>query len=1440
LRPAARNFATIFHDLPEARRMRTARIRPSLAVAFGVTAMLGLPGTAWSQDAARPPAGLSRVLEPGWLIEDRNGDDVVDFVLARIVLPFAPGEADVVAAANVAARLGYETSALDLGFTERVPDRPSGYDVPVVLIGAVALPLPEPAAADGLAPGQGALAFVRPGGLVRAGGIHVAGGDASGLLAAAAYFASRYPQIWPVRGATYDSLTSRVSRFLEQREIRPDSLYLVRIVVEANRPGVSRAELRIVLPDSALFARTQEAFEEDSTAAGGADAGDAGAGGAGAGAGRRVRRTDLQFTDLRRIDVLLRAPGESSVIRLLPIRPWDTRPGNAFNAREAPDFTLSDLYTIRGLYRDTNQDQVPDRTEAFLSVSGTDAAEALADFAARVGLESAGMRLPFARVDAEEDRPQEAGFPIVFGVDHFQTTRLRREGLLATDPLPAGTGFLELVPRGFGAGPGLVFGGADADGLAAITGHAAARMPYLWDHGKGNYRLADVENEVRRFFQARGAAGQVALALHKLDVWLERLEGDIDSVDVELAVQEAPPGLTALIERRLRTRFPRAGQRVSTVPTGFGVGDTIFVQNVRFPWEVDAFWSAFRERALPDIGATSRGRIEVRVSEAPEVRAALARGIRAELRGRGVADDAFEVVVLNAFKQGYSWLEDVILPELRGKDIAAVEIAYHALGQSDEVRWQVIESDTRWLQEIYPVDAVLARELNIPDSLITFRATRRAEPIYRVIARAPDGSELLNETFDPKYTVRPFFDLFPDYEQLRVTTGWVTVMADGRALLDERVRTDPETFWDFLQTETFARIVDYTMDVQDGRPSAGNAPFFDEFRVELTLSEPNHRIGIDEEVISSVEALHEDIYFETLTLFDLLAGRYGLNNLNHAGRVLPYIKPPVNGQPGHARITFTGKQNAVPELVFTYRERGQEPRRHEYDLGALPTEPPMLRAIRVHAERPGIEGLLFDVTAIDSTDRYEEYRERATEQQIDRTFLAVPLLDGMLAQLRGLHEDGLFRDALAWDRIAQLGIRYVLDDTASRFRKRATLARSTSPAGTDVPRLHDDEFRWNGQRIVQWDTPIPPAENDAILAKLATFPPANVYRVGRSFLGQDIYAADFLPPHDAKYISQAKRNALKPTLLLSGRQHANEVSSTSHILRLGELLATDSAYTRLLKHANVVLHPITNPDGARLAYEMQLENPDFMLHAGYLGALGVDATSGGGSDPIYPESRVRPELQDTWLPDISMNLHGYPSHEWVQLFAGYSAWVRGRTGTQRSWWAPRGWFIPGFSWVDDPRAPEIRTAQFAILDSIAAAITREPAVEAMNRRMYARYAKYGKQDIENFREYFHNGILVYSALRGRETAGQGANSARITYFSVTTEAPDETARGDWLELVASAGLAHTSALLRYLASGEYEINRETTEFADFVVRTAARRKPVLPKKPADATSNGGG
>src|SRR5450759_4389001 len=59
-------------------------------------------------------ASLSELFKPGVVLQDRNGDGVVDFVDARIVLPEHPAPGELAAAADVAARLGFETSAMNL------------------------------------------------------------------------------------------------------------------------------------------------------------------------------------------------------------------------------------------------------------------------------------------------------------------------------------------------------------------------------------------------------------------------------------------------------------------------------------------------------------------------------------------------------------------------------------------------------------------------------------------------------------------------------------------------------------------------------------------------------------------------------------------------------------------------------------------------------------------------------------------------------------------------------------------------------------------------------------------------------------------------------------------------------------------------------------------------------------------------------------------------------------------------------------------------------------------------------------------------------------------------------------------------------------------------------------------------------------------------------
>lgn len=1401
------------------------RCPPPLSSALTV-ALLGV-GLAPAFLAAQQPlsssqrlVGLRDLFAGGVFIDDQNGDSLPDFVAARLLLAPDPGPAETAAAANVAARLGFETTATDLGLAATAgAGDPLPHPVLVIGTEAVRLTGHDPdALLRSLGPGQGALEFLPPSTTVPLGGVAVLGNDATGLLEASSYLAARYPAVWAVDGSSWADVAQAVEEFTAEHGDSA-SVQLTRIVVEAGRPGVVRAEAAFAVADLAVRTALLAALHGEAP-----DSAD----------GALAR---LHIKDVRRLDLRVRGGTADALVSVRPPEPWTTRADGAYRTPPDPSVSLAGLYTIDGLYRDTNQDLVPDESRAVLSLAGRGVAAPVVDLATRIGLETAGIRLPLAQVDGEADNPAASGFPILVGPGHFATRAFLSEhdraGLESSEP---GSGYLVLADHVFGPGEaderrsGLVIDGADAAGVGAALDWVARRAPYLWSFGKGETRLDEIETSIRRFLQGEDASGQVALGLAKLDRWMARAARESRPparVEVELVALEAPEGLAEVARSLVLERFPDAEVEVETWASGYGVGDTIFVHDWTLPWEVDDARARLEANVYPQVSAGAPISVELRVSEPPNVRAVLTAEIEAALEARGAGDAT--VRVISAYKQGYSWLEDVVLPALRDRAVASIEIGYHTLEESEEVRWQTIAADTRWLQELYPIDAILARELTIPDSVVTFHPTRTPEPIYTVVARDAAGTIVLEDSFTPHYVVRPFFDLFPEYEQVRVTTGWLRATRGDEVLVDERIVTDPERFWDRLQTETYGEIVDYVLDTQDGSPSPANAPYFDEFRIDLRLSEPDYRIGIDEEVVSSLEALHEDIYFETLTLFDLIGSRYQTSQ-PYPGRVLPWIDPTGAGQAGVARLSLTGKERAGAELVVRLFDTPDDvaPRVQRYALRGLPVDAPRVVGASFRVGEEGLRTLVARVEVSDSLDRFDEFRGRSSEAGIDRQFLSVELLASLVAAQRRLHEAGLFTDALSWDRVAALVLDVRVEDAPGAGRA-LNLPRSATPASTATPRLYADGWQFDGTRMVQWDTPIPPAENDSILARLATFPEADVYFMTRSFLGQPVWAIDLLPAIGATYRSQAKLNALRPTIFISGRQHANEVSSTSHILRLAELLVTDPAYRALLDRVNVVLHPITNPDGARLAVEMQEITPDFMLHAGYLGALGVDATAGENDpDALYPESQVRRRIRETWLPDIYINMHGYPNHEWVQYFAGYSAWVRSRRGGQRSWWTPRGWFIPGLSIVEDDEHPEYGEAQWAVLDTIAAAITAEEPANAMNRRLYARYKKYGEQDRDEFTEFFHNGVLVNLRMRGPQSIGTGLNSTRITWFSTTTEAPDETARGDWLQLVAGSGLAHSSALIRYLATGTFAVEREVEAFDGVVTRALFRTKPVSP------------
>src|SRR4051812_926018 len=1418
------------------------------------------------------PAALADFFHQGVVLQDRNGDGVIDFVDARIVLSEQPSSGELAAASDVAARLGYETSAMTLPLPRGEAARAQEFsratraggeqwsgDGGSIFTGAKSLAgsgaTLDAIGGAGLRPGDGAVvAFTQAG--------HSAIallGDESGMAAASVMMAGHLPHLWDLKSPTVDTIADEVKSFLAAKGVTASSAAASAIYVRAGvQDSADRLVVSLQMANGADLVKAMVALNQfNATTA-------------------RNAKRPLSYANLRMLQVRLRAPGSAMVSVDLPrvaapeqaaSQPPGRRPGGA--AKES--FDLSTFYGNEGALADSDNNLIPDRVDVLLSAEG-DGAEGIIDLAARLGLESTGISVPIARTAKSLTAPASEPILVLIGTAHPVVDQLIKDHKWEKPSLQPGDGLIQLVKKAFGEKGALVVTGGDAAGVRRAVKQLAETFPHIWQRGKDRTTLDDVEDDVRKFIGGRSPAGQAAMSLYKLDQLASQLAGkELASAHVKVFVEKAADGLADVVKRQATEKIKAGALTVDVQNLDVQKGRTLIDDDFEISSEVDEFWSKLRTRVIPGLKKKTAVAIEARLSEPPELRRQIEQQARAELIKAGADEKGTTVTVLSAYKQGYSWLYDVVRPTLAANEVERVTIRFAEIGPPSGWKQQGMYAPTRWLLELYPIDEILASELKIDLKNIHFEMAPVGSPAYEVIATRRGGATLFRQTFEPAIVERPFFDRFPDYEHVRVTTGWLKASVGGKTIVDDRIATDPERFWDRFQSKTLPALYDHVMALGNGKPRAEDAPFFGELTVDLTMSEPEYRLPVDQEQISSMEALHEEIYFNTLHFFDVM-GRFTRGaGLAYPGRVIPVMHPTSDGKPGRAKITVTGFDASRPSVIVDYVEQGGRRGVARLDVPKIAVDRPQTTAALVRADRDGIERLDLRLKVDTENDERDALIKRSDDIRVDRTMMSAQQATAVIANLGRLRAAGLYRDALAyhdlggmritvaWEHeskpatevvatlepngapapfpsITRDGVKAVPYDSPGAATNAGAGAASNAGTGARSPVGTGLQAGPTPTPLVQWDTPFPPPEANAILARMSTFKEATVYKVGQSYLGKDVWAMDLMPPIEASHWSQAKQTTMKPTIVYSARQHANEVSSTSHVLRMAELLLTDPAYRDKLRKVNVVIHPITNADGAQLAYDLQKINPTHMLHAGYLGALGVDVTSAQwDNDPIYPESGIRPKIWRTWLPDIFLNPHGYPSHEWVQLFSEYAAWVRTRSVETRDYWTMRGWWMPGFGWLDDARYPRHKDEQMKLLNMITDYAKQAPGTVALNERAYARYKRYSFDfDQKNFKLDFTNGVLIYKSIKGARANPQSQDfmtrQPNVTIWDGVTEAPDETARGDWLKLVANAGLQWDKAILNYLVQGHHEVERSVTPFWNGASLTMTRPRPPKPPK----------
>ena len=804
------------------------------------------------------------------------------------------------------------------------------------------------------------------------------------------------------------------------------------------------------------------------------------------------------------------------------------------------------------------------------------------------------------------------------------------------------------------------------------------------------------------------------------------------------------------------------------------------------PWEVDVALEKI-EAFLPQLAAGDEVELFACLSEDKLQRANFVAKARALIESRGATLTKAETVC--AYKQGFSWLEEIITPRLQGKPVARMTVQFKPFLQPGVTDWGDVDGicpsynsergdpkrwfdlPLRYLQELFPIDDIIAPQLGISRDDIELLTYDGDEDItYLVRAYDDAGNVLLEERYKAACDERPYLDQFPEMGLVHPSTGYVKLCRNGQEVLHERVRTDLESVWDTYQSEVLPYIRSIADERSGGAPTADMQPFFAQLQLDISLSEEERELGIRQDLFSPLDSLHEDLYFVGLDMFKV----YGINttgaDLDAPGLFLPIVRK-APGKPHFAMTHYQQKFNG------TVIEKNGE------NLAAPINRKEL--AITVEQVSAAEDGLALHFAV-------------ETEQEISKTLRAFVELCG----------EGLTDFAHLLSPYRRLSIR-VKDEVYT------TLLPQEKEPIKDLS-IHDVELY--EKELIGYEQYL------HVIEQLKRVPGISVYRAGESYQGRDIYAIRLMPAYRG-YLSRTKLISLNPTEIINARHHANEVSGTNGVFLVLKQLLTEEAYANLANEMNLIFIPFENADGAAIHYEQQKLAPHWTYHIARYNSIGKEFYRDYFDvDTIHTEALVIRDSYYRWLPDVYTDNHGVPAHEWAQHFSGYSSpWFKG-------FWLPRTLLYGYFWYICEPAYADNETLNRLWGEAVADKLLVDEEIQSVNADWRNRHEKYAHKWMPKLfpADYYKNMINYW--VKSGYNPSHGYMAVRypwITSISFTSEVLDETAREDHLFLCARTQALHMIAGIDFIRNAGC-IYDETVEGKEGTVRSVGiRKRPII-------------
>lgn len=815
----------------------------------------------------------------------------------------------------------------------------------------------------------------------------------------------------------------------------------------------------------------------------------------------------------------------------------------------------------------------------------------------------------------------------------------------------------------------------------------------------------------------------------------------------------------------------------------------IYSKKYDINWEVDELKKVVKGELIPKLRSGSKVKIIAAVSENNDVRKKLKAEIKKILYDLGFDSD---IEIVCAYKQGYSWISDIIVPKLKGKEISEIKVkfkpflpegktewddedgarpSYSNFGSYDENKWY--DLPIRFLQELYPVDEIIARELDISKDDVKFETYKGFEDItYEVTAYDKSRHKLLKECYKVETYERPYISELPELGKVHPATGYIKAYCNGVEILNKQIKTDIDRVWDIFQNQILPESKKFVLNKYNGKITKANEPFFSKLEIKAELSEPNFRTGTREDMISSLDALHEDMYFVATDYYKNFGFIESGDPFDAPGLILPNLRE------------VEGKK---PKLTVTLYDREAE------YAGVLRNG----KLLTYKAENPE---MYVDEISFNEDD---ELSYNIKTENCDKD---------MLKEYFALMSKGVLEASEQTAYISSISVKEY-----GIYCTKQPEAKTEINIDRDIKIINSIDFKEGN--VIGYDDYI------QIINELKKISCLKVYIAGKSYNGRLIYAVDIIPEGETGFVSEVKSLTYNPSQLILCRHHANEVSSTNASFRIIKELICNPESRKIADNLNITIIPVENVDGTALHYELMKINPNWKFHVARFNGLSKEFFHEVfKEDSIHTEAYAFNRIYKRTLPDLIVDNHGVPSHEWEQQYSGYTS------PSYKGFWLPRS-IIYGYFWPpkEDKFKDNIVLCK-KLQDEVSKEIASHKELKELNLEWAERFEKYAHKWMPKlFPADYYNDMIFYWIYMNH-TADASYVSWRHPWINTayfTSEVADETAQGDYLKICTDAHFYHNMRILNVMKDVKKIYKYEFKDEENNLILNLTRQRPVL-------------